>query len=87
MRVVGSRQFGDHHAFTTAEVDAVVAGGRRAGAGHVLTTEKDWVKLSKFAEVRSAGMPFVRLAIELVLDEPDAALRSIELEFSRRTVK
>src|SRR5436309_10122208 len=38
-------EFPDHHPYTEADLDRVRASVRRAGAGCVVTTEKDWMRL------------------------------------------
>jgi tetraacyldisaccharide 4'-kinase len=44
-QVVGTRTFRDHHPFSRQDVDALFAAARDAGAGGVVTTEKDYVRL------------------------------------------
>ena len=44
--VVAERLFRDHHAFAAAELDEALAAARAAGCDHVVTTEKDAVRLS-----------------------------------------
>lgn len=44
-RAVGQAFFSDHHAFSAAELAAVAARARAAGAARILTTEKDLVRL------------------------------------------
>jgi tetraacyldisaccharide 4'-kinase len=43
--VVSRRAFADHHRFTHADVEAIAAAARAAGATLVLTTEKDLMRL------------------------------------------
>src|SRR5205085_1981741 len=43
--VVSARAFGDHHGYAAAEVAALAADARAAGAEAVVTTQKDAVKL------------------------------------------
>ena len=38
----------DHYRFTRADVDRMVANARRLGAGMIVTTEKDYVRLQPF---------------------------------------
>ena len=44
-QVAGTRRFRDHHAFTAQDVAEIFAAARQAGAGGVVTTEKDYVRL------------------------------------------
>ena len=45
LRVVGTRQFADHHRYTDRDVAGILAAG--AGADAIVTTEKDAVKIRK----------------------------------------
>ena len=40
--------FTDHHPFTRRDLASMVARARASGASHVLTTEKDYVRLRRF---------------------------------------
>jgi tetraacyldisaccharide 4'-kinase len=53
-QVVGTRAFRDHHPYSRRDLDAVISTARAAGAAHILTTEKDFVRLLPF---RPFGMP------------------------------
>jgi tetraacyldisaccharide 4'-kinase len=44
-QVAGTRTFRDHHAYSAQDVAAIFAAARQAGAGGVVTTEKDYVRL------------------------------------------
>ena len=43
--VVGECRFGDHHAFTPADLEAIAARARHAGASAIAVTAKDAAKL------------------------------------------
>jgi tetraacyldisaccharide 4'-kinase len=45
LNVVGERFFPDHHRYTKADLDAVVASAKASGAEAVVTTEKDRVRI------------------------------------------
>lgn len=47
----GHHWFGDHHAYTPADLASLSRQARDAGAEVLLTTEKDWVKVASFAPV------------------------------------
>jgi tetraacyldisaccharide 4'-kinase len=59
--------FGDHHAFTAADAARVLAVAKQLGAG-LVTTEKDWVRLSgdgALGELREAARVLpIRLRLE-----------------------
>ena len=44
-RVVGRRDFADHYHYTAADIEAIMAAARAAGAARVVTTTKDLVKV------------------------------------------
>lgn len=48
-RVVEAVKFPDHHPYTREDLERLVAGARDAGADMILTTEKDAVKLERWA--------------------------------------
>jgi tetraacyldisaccharide 4'-kinase len=52
--VAGVRAFRDHHRYSRRDVEAIVGEARRAGAGAILTTGKDDVRLRRF---RPFAMP------------------------------
>ena len=54
--------FKDHHRFTAGDIDSIAAVARQAGAGMVVTTEKDYVRLLPF---EPWPLPIVFVAISL----------------------
>ena len=46
--------FSDHHAYSREDVQKVRQAAERAGAGRIVTTEKDAVKLAQFEEAKGA---------------------------------
>ena len=67
--VAGQRTFKDHHAYSAAEVACLFAEARTAGAGTVLTTEKDYVRLLPF---RPFPMPVGYLPLTMNVEPRDA---------------
>lgn len=61
--VVGRRFFRDHHAFSASDVAAVTAAARAAGAGAIVTTAKDAVRLP--ATVTDPPILVLRIAAEI----------------------
>ena len=59
-RLAAARGFADHHPYTERELDALATLAQRAGAD-LITTEKDWVRLSPTWRTRIEYLP---LAIE-----------------------
>ncbi len=60
--IVGKRWWADHHAYTSADMDWLLAAAKSAGAGMLLTTGKDWVKMRPLGFVLPVGV--VNLEIE-----------------------
>jgi tetraacyldisaccharide 4'-kinase len=54
--------FKDHHRFTAGDIDSIAAVARQSGAGMVVTTEKDYVRLLPF---EPWPLPIVFVAISL----------------------
>jgi tetraacyldisaccharide 4'-kinase len=61
---VGFRAFGDHHAYTDADLASVRDEAMRLGATTLVTTEKDWVKLAPLPSAM-IGLPILRLELRL----------------------
>jgi tetraacyldisaccharide 4'-kinase len=59
----GERDFGDHHNYTCADVEAIDRAARDAGADLLVTTEKDWVKIESFKD--SIRLPIWRVQMRI----------------------
>lgn len=78
----GHRWFEDHHTYTQADMQAIIADARAVEAQLLVTTEKDWVKLDEHKSLcATAGLPLHRLDLSIAFDEDDEAklLAQIEL--------
>jgi tetraacyldisaccharide 4'-kinase len=71
----GERWFADHHAYSQPDLAALNAAARKAGAEILLTTAKDWVKLSAL----KSDLPIWRLElhVEFCGDDESALLGAI----------
>jgi tetraacyldisaccharide 4'-kinase len=69
--VAGTAFFRDHHAFTSAELEALARRAKEAGADALLTTAKDEVRLPEGLDL---GLPLLVLRIAAVI-EGEALLR------------
>jgi tetraacyldisaccharide 4'-kinase len=77
--VVGRRWFADHHLFTAADVEGLVAAAKQAGARRLLTTRKDWVKIAGVISTKEEfAIGVVELAIEMSAGGEQALLNRIE---------
>jgi hypothetical protein len=61
--LVGSRALDDHHAYEAAELGALLAEARAAGAEAVVTTQKDAVKLAPLPGAEQVLVLKIRVAI------------------------
>lgn len=71
---VGSRWFGDHHAFSPADLRDVNETAIAAGANILVTTEKDWPRIEPLAGMIESLLPVWRIRLELRFwdaDEPN----------------
>jgi tetraacyldisaccharide 4'-kinase len=84
----GSRSFPDHHEYTDAEIADLVRDARACGAEMLLTTEKDWVKLSRLASAREATPPILRVEARIRFLNPEdeaTLLAAIDRRISRQS--
>lgn len=64
-KLVGFKGFRDHHEYTAADIEGLVAEARRKKAQGLITTEKDFVKLAPFF----GDFPILALKVELFMEE------------------
>lgn len=71
------RSFADHHAYCAADLAEVCAAAKARGAGLLLTTAKDWVKVRRLP----CELPVASLCMELAVDDVaglvDAVARAV----------
>jgi tetraacyldisaccharide 4'-kinase len=74
---VGRRAFADHHVYTAGDLADLNRAGQAVGAAALVTTEKDWAKLSRLPP--TAGLPIVRagLVIRFWADHEEKLLERI----------
>ncbi|MBI4618046.1 MAG: tetraacyldisaccharide 4'-kinase [Planctomycetes bacterium] len=70
-RVVRFDALGDHHAYGEDELDRLLSAGREAGAAISVTTEKDAVKLTRWA---TSERTFAYLSVEIAIVSGEAEL-------------
>ncbi|HZZ41430.1 MAG TPA: tetraacyldisaccharide 4'-kinase [Tepidisphaeraceae bacterium] len=66
---VGRHWFADHHDYSQRDLDDVVEEARQKNAGFLVTTEKDWVKISRLEA--PAEMGIYRVEMEMRFAEGD----------------
>ena len=75
--LAGSRAFPDHHAYSDADVAAIDRAAGLAQADLILTSEKDWVKMSGLPVAVKTSVPVGRVEMEVrFIDSGDAKLLS-----------
>jgi tetraacyldisaccharide 4'-kinase len=84
-KCAGHHFFEDHHRFTRGEVEELVQQAASAGAGAIVVTEKDWVKLEPLALAAAHAVPIWRLRLEISFWSNDGQ-RLLEL-LSERLVR
>jgi tetraacyldisaccharide 4'-kinase len=66
-QVAGTMTFPDHHQFSASDMSRVFEAARRAGAGSVVTTEKDAVRLELH---QPRDRPIVAVPLNVVIEAP-----------------
>ena len=84
-RAVGSRLFPDHYEYAAADLAALLRDASAAGAEVLLTTEKDWVKVSGLAGARETKPPILRVEVCIHFQQPDDETRLVDLVEQRIT--
>ena len=79
----GSTVFADHAVYSQADLDTLCRDAQKHGATALITTEKDWVKVSSFA----TSLPLYALTIDSVPDRQflDAVLLGVRQHGSRQS--
>jgi tetraacyldisaccharide 4'-kinase len=72
LQVAGTRGFPDHHRYTEGDVEQIRRAAATSGAGAIVTTEKDAVKL-RAADITAIPAEFIFDAA--VLEKIDAVAR------------
>ena len=74
MQVLGHSLYPDHHRFSDSDLRSVGEAARKAGAGLVLTTAKDRVRIRQWPEI----LPLRTAELRLTLRSPDTLSALIE---------
>lgn len=77
---LGCRRFADHHAYSPADLSALRAEAMNLGADALVTTEKDWAKISALPCAHEASPEILRLDVEIqfLQEDADRLLRQID---------
>jgi tetraacyldisaccharide 4'-kinase len=75
--IVGTSEFEDHHLYSDSEICKIVSEAKKYGAEVIVTTEKDAIKLVKYAESDFFGIPTVSVGIELSIFENEETIKEL----------
>ena len=81
----GSRAFPDHHEYDASDLAALARDAAAAGAEALLTTEKDWVKVSRLAGARETNPPILRVEVRIRFQQPEDEQKLLDLVEQRIT--
>jgi tetraacyldisaccharide 4'-kinase len=74
LKLVLRRAFPDHHRYTVADLDRLVAAARTAGATTMITTEKDLVRMGKLASTFPTSIPLKTARLRIEIEDQKATI-------------
>lgn len=74
LRLTAKAAFRDHHGYTKADLDRLLADARAAGAIALMTTEKDEVRLGVLASNLTETMPLLTARLTVSIEREDEAI-------------
>jgi len=74
LKLAMQRAFADHHSYTVADLEQVIAAARAAGAGAVVTTEKDYVRMGSLASAFPADLPLATAGLRSEIEDQEQAV-------------
>jgi tetraacyldisaccharide 4'-kinase len=74
LRLVSRTAFPDHHSYTATDLDRLVAEARKTGAGTLLTTEKDRVRLGSLADSLPESLPLKTAQLRIEIENESTAI-------------
>jgi tetraacyldisaccharide 4'-kinase len=74
LRLAARTTFPDHHRYTAADLDRLVATARSSGATALVTTDKDLVRLERLAASLPASLPIKTAHLRIEIEDQDAAV-------------
>ena len=73
-RIAARIAFPDHHRFTPADVNRLVAAAKKTGAAALITTEKDLVRLGKLASAFPESLPLKTAHLRVEIEHESEAI-------------
>jgi tetraacyldisaccharide 4'-kinase len=74
LRLAARIVFHDHHRYTAADLDRLLAAALAAGATALITTEKDQVRLGKHAASYPESLPIKTARLSIEIEDESAAI-------------
>jgi tetraacyldisaccharide 4'-kinase len=74
LRLAGRFAFRDHHPYAARDLDRLQAAARAAGAGALVTTAKDLVRLTPLLAALPPDLPLLTAGLRIEIEEESAAL-------------
>jgi tetraacyldisaccharide 4'-kinase len=87
LRLAARIAFPDHHPYTTADLERLLAAARKAGATSILTTEKDSARLGNLASVFSGSLPLLTAGLRIEIEEESAAIDWLTAHLGRAPMR
>ena len=75
-QLVGSKTYNDHHIYTDEDINDIYEQALYLGAQLVLTTQKDWTKISSM-KLPAAEIPFAYLLMEIKFTDGEDKLKQL----------
>jgi tetraacyldisaccharide 4'-kinase len=75
LQLAARTAFPDHHRYTSADVERLLAGAHTAAASALLTTQKDFVRLGKLSSAFPDSMPLKTVPFGIEIEHQDEAIQ------------
>jgi tetraacyldisaccharide 4'-kinase len=82
LRPAAKMAFPDHHRYTAADLDRLLATARATGATALITTEKDSVRMGKLTAVFPPALPLLTARLRVEIENADEAVRWLAARLS-----
>jgi tetraacyldisaccharide 4'-kinase len=73
VRVLVKKTFADHHHYSKRDLEGLIGSARAAGAGTLITTEKDEVRLGGLRSAVPGSLRLCAVALNIAIDDETAA--------------
>ena len=87
LRLAARIAFPDHHPYTSADLERLLAAARKAGATSIVTTEKDYARLGNLAAVFPDSLPLLTAGLRIEIEEEPAAIDWLTAHLGRAPMR